>query len=313
MSESIENNAILTLSEEEQAVLKTVLFFDAFDYPLKPSEVHQYAPISMSPLNVLPCLNFMVNHALLFQHGSFFSSSKDAAIGKRRQDANAAAESKLKVARRFASLISRFPFVRSIAITGNLTRGFVMAEDDLEFFIIAKSGRLWLTRAMLQGFRKVFLLNNKHYFNMNYFLDEAQLEVPDKNLFTATQLKTLIPAYNAELFVRFVDANKWTSEFLPNIKPIKVDALSPVSTYPIKATLEMLLNITFGAILNKSYKRSSLSVWKKEKDLSQSAEAILEVGSYISIPLVEKKQQNILEAYSSKSEAFKSQNETNFS
>ncbi len=313
MSKSIENKAILKLSEEEQAVLKTVLFFDTFDYPLKPSEVHQYAPISMSPLNVLPCLNFMVNHVFLFQHGSFFSSSEDVAIGKRRHDANLAADSKLKVARKFASLISRFPFVRSIAIAGNLTRGFVMAEEDLEFFIITKSDRLWLTRAMLQGFRKVFLLNNKRYFNMNYFLDEAQLEVPEKNLFISTQLKSLIPAYNADIFSRFVDANKWTSEFLPNIKPIKVDAVSPVGTYPIKATFEMLLNMTFGAMLNKFYKRSSLRAWKKENNLSQTAEAILEGGSYISTPVMEKKQQNILEAYSNKSDAFKSQHETNFS
>lgn len=311
MADTIDNKVLVTLSEEEQAVLKTILFFDVFGFPLKPSEVHQYAPISMSPLNVLPCLNFIVNHGLLFQHGNFFSLKNDDSIVQKRQVASDSAESMLKVARRFASLISRFPFVRSICITGNLTRGFVVAEDDLEFFIIAKTGRIWLTRALLRGFKKVFLLNNKRYFNMNYFVDEAQLEVEDKNQFTALQLKTLLPVYNAELYEQFIQANTWTAEYLPNMKPAKTTEVVAVKTFPIKATVEAFFNVTLGSMLDKSYRQSSLKQWAKDGSVEERALKLLEPGNYISMPLLRNTQHHVMTSLDKRLEAFKSENKTN--
>ena len=311
MSETTENSALLKLSDEEQAVLNTVMYFDGFGYPLKPSEVHQYAPIKMSALNVLPCLNYMVNHGLMFQQGNFFSMRDDAALVQKRQDSKSASVSMIKAAKRLSSLISRFPFVRSICITGNLARGFVSAEDYLEFFIIAKPGRLWLARALLLGFKKVFLLNNKRYFNMNYFVDSEKLEIPDKNLYTATQLKTLVPVYNAELYQQFVKANEWATEFLPNMKPVSIAGVSALKVFPIRATIEGVFNLTIGGMLNKKYQRGSIKNWKLNCDISAETVAMLDSGSYISIPLVAKTQYNILNAYATNSNAFKSQHETN--
>jgi hypothetical protein len=51
---------------------------------------------------------------------------------------------------------------------------------------------------------------------MNYFVDEAQLTIEEKNIYTATEVATLLPLTGAKTFNQFYTANRWVKEFLPN-------------------------------------------------------------------------------------------------
>ena len=43
----------------------------------------------------------------------------------------------------------------------------------------------------------------------NYFVDSQHLEIEEKNIFTATELATLIPACNKEIYNTLIDTNSW--------------------------------------------------------------------------------------------------------
>ncbi|CUS89258.1 hypothetical protein JGI16_11464, partial [Candidatus Kryptonium thompsonii] len=74
-----------------------------------------------------------------------------------------------KIAQFMAHIIKRFPFVRGIFISGSLAKWNVSTQTDIDFFIITKRGRLWLTRSALIAFKKFFLLNSKKFFLLKLF------------------------------------------------------------------------------------------------------------------------------------------------
>jgi len=51
---------------------------------------------------------------------------------------------------------------------------------------------------------------------MNYFVDETEPEISDKNIYTAIEVATLIPVTGNDAFRKFFQANRWTNAFLPN-------------------------------------------------------------------------------------------------
>ncbi len=90
------------------------------------------------------------------------------------------------------------------------------AASDIDYFIVTQPGRLWITRTLLILFKKIFLLNSKKYFCMNYFVDSQHLQIPDKNIFTAKELYSLIPTYNKEIHHRILLENGWARDYFPN-------------------------------------------------------------------------------------------------
>ena len=63
---------------------------------------------------------------------------------------------------------------------------------------------------------------------MNYFIDEHQPEIIEKNIYTATEVATLLPLYGGEAFGKFYAANEWALTFLPNHQ------MRPVNARPIR-------------------------------------------------------------------------------
>jgi len=82
--------------------------------------------------------------------------------------------------------------------------------------VVAQEGRLWVARTLLMLFKKIFLLNRRKYFCLNYFISEDHLEIDDKNLFTATEIAHIKPLYGERLYRKFVQANAWVKDFFPN-------------------------------------------------------------------------------------------------
>ena len=112
-----------------------------------------------------------------------------------------------KIAQFMAHIIKRFPFVRGIFISGSLAKWNVSTQTDIDFFIITKRGRLWLTRSALIAFKKFFLLNSKKFFCLNYFITDDHLEIEDRNIFTAIEIASVKPIFNLELYLKFLEAN----------------------------------------------------------------------------------------------------------
>lgn len=114
-------------------------------------------------------------------------------------------------------LIRICPFVRGVFLSGSLSKGVNDGDADVDLFIVSAEHRLWICRSILTAFKKSFLLNSKKFLCPNYFVTESHLEIPERNIFTATELTTLRPLYNTPMLKRLLGANlEWVLDFYPN-------------------------------------------------------------------------------------------------
>jgi len=202
------------------SIVKALLYSDIFDYPLTAGEIFQRLSTNHVELaDVEVALARLQASAVVYQKDNFFSLRNESQLFHRRLEGNALAKQMMPKARQRARLISQFPFVRAVLISGSLSKDFANKESDVDFFIVTKEGRLWTTRMLLVIYQKIVLLNSRKYFCLNYFVDERHLVIEEQNTFSATELATLIPVYGYRTYQRLMEANLWTRNFLPNHRP----------------------------------------------------------------------------------------------
>jgi hypothetical protein len=229
---------------ERNSIIKTLLYFDIFDYPLKKDEIHLYCGMAMPESTIARHLQDLTQKDMVFQFNEYYSIQNRRDNVARRVRGNELAARMLPLARRKARFIGQFPFVRSVMASGSLSKGYMDESSDLDFFIVTSPKRLWIARMMLVIYKRLFLLNSHRYFCINYFVTENHLSIEEKNQFTATELATVIPLYNEPVYQRLLSANPWLSGFFPNYVPRQIDH-SHVGGESFKKLLEMVIN-TFG-------------------------------------------------------------------
>ncbi|MBI2268930.1 MAG: nucleotidyltransferase domain-containing protein [Bacteroidetes bacterium] len=257
--------AARALTEKQSAIIKTLLYFSIFRYPLTVKEIYencQHQKITLSETETE--LSKLVQSGYVSQTGQFYYVNNDVSAVDRRIKGNKLAEKYLLKARRYTKLISRFPFVEAVFLSGSLSKGYVDEEGDIDYFIITKPGRLWLCRTLLVTFKKVFLLNSHKYFCVNYFIDSKNLEVPDKNIFTATELVFARPMYNKNLCSDFFEANQWKDNFYPNKPVTNLSTVPLVSDNLLKKINESLFKGSLGEKLDQWCFKFTLAYWKKK-------------------------------------------------
>ena len=207
----------VSATDLEQGILRTLLYFDVFRYPLDASELMTNLPVeNHSGGAFFEALGRLTAAGKIQCTEGYYYMKPDGDIVRRRLAGNRKAGAYMKKARFFSGIMAYFPFVDAVFISGSLAKGYVDTKGDIDYFIIARPGRLWLARTLLVAFKKVFLLNSRRYFCVNYFIDSDNLCIPDQNIFTATELAYAIPMYNPALCESFFNANRWRHRFYPN-------------------------------------------------------------------------------------------------
>jgi hypothetical protein len=136
--------------------------------------------------------------------------------------------------------------VRGVFLSGSISKGYLDEKADIDYFIITEHNRLWIARIFLVFFKKLFLLNSYKFFCINYFISTENLEIEEKNIYTAIELATLIPTYGANIYNSLYNANQWIKQYVPNYPKRDVSNV-PQSRKKISQTIiETLLNNRFG-------------------------------------------------------------------
>ena len=249
----------------EQAVVRALLYFEIFSYPLTANEVFRFAGHGgASEEMVFDKLQNLVEQGLVFSIDAFFLTRNEPEWVARRLECNRRADTFLPIARRTARFIGAFPFIRGVFVSGSLSKHCMSADSDVDFFLITEPGRLWLARTILVFFKKIFLLNSRKYFCVNYFVDSAQLEIEEKNIFTATETITLLPVYGKEWYHSFCKANDWAWQQYPNAGYHSAEGVKEHSRGLIKKTFEWMLGGKTGQWLDEKAMRLTLAFWKKK-------------------------------------------------
>jgi hypothetical protein len=214
-------------------------------------------------------LRHLVVERLIFKFDKYYTLKNDYFLVERRQKGNANAVNMLVTARKVGNLIVRFPYVRGIAISGSLSKNFADADSDIDFFIITTKNRLWIARTLMHFLKKLaFLIKKEHYLCMNYYIDEEDLLIHEQNVYTATEIATLIPLHGDTIFEQFYNANAWTRNFLPN-KCLRLATAKPVKMSMIKKFIEKLFNNRLGNAIDDMLMRITTERWLKKMHASK--------------------------------------------
>lgn len=200
----------------ERSIIRTLLYFDVFDHPLDGPELYEMMDTSPDPDVYRRSLARLAESGYIGHEGGYYfiPNGHSPVVGRlARLDRS---HKFMRIARFMSHLIFQHPFVRAVLVSGSLSKSSIARKDDIDFFIIAEPGRVWICRAFLMLFKKVFLLNSKKYFCINYFIASDALAIPERNLFTATELSFLVPLQNRTMAHAFMEHNAWIRDYFPN-------------------------------------------------------------------------------------------------
>jgi predicted nucleotidyltransferase len=237
----------ITISPLGKSIIKTLAYYDIFDYPLTSEEIfYNLETNHVSLTEVLNEIEKLFNSCLVYKESNFYLLRNKKDFVDKRLAGNELAEKRMKSAYRMSKFISKFPYVRAILLSGSISKGYMEKESDIDYFIITHPNRLWFTRLVLMLFKKTFLFNSRKMFCINYFVDTETLEIEEKNIFTATELATLIPTYGSRLYDELHLKNYWVKDFYPNFPKRNTITISENKSGGFKYLCEKLFNKKIG-------------------------------------------------------------------
>jgi len=242
--------------------LKPLLYFSLFQYPLTEEEIFVFSD-GVSKDEIRAELAILVRDQVIFKIDDFYLIENDRSQVNKRISGNQMAKDIQEKANNVSRLISKFPYVEGVGISGSLSKGYYDDDGDIDFFIITSPKRLWIARTFLILYKKVFLLNSKKYFCVNYFISTNSLEIDEKNRFTATELTTMLPMYGNGSFHSFYEQNKWVNSFLPNKEVAEgLSKLNPIKKPISTRAAEGVLNTKIGDWLDSFFLKITYKKWK---------------------------------------------------
>jgi hypothetical protein len=285
-------------------ILAALAYFDLFDYPITQREISLFLKNSYKQEQIEAALSDLVAERVIYPLEECYSLQDNPLLWRRRRQGNEKAIQMLRVASTVTRVLSAFPFVRGVAISGSLSKNFADEDSDIDLFIITSKNRLWVARTLLHAVKKIsYLFNRQHWFCMNYFVDEAILEIKEKNIYTAIEVATLMPLRGAVAFNAFYESNKWVAAYLPN--HTRDFSLPPrPATNSIKRGFEYLIDNAFGNRLDDFLMQLTAKRWhKKEQQRKKNMRGItmsMDASKHCAKPAPTYFQKQLISKYESK-------------
>jgi hypothetical protein len=258
----------------ERAILGTVLYSDLFDYPLTPGEIaHYLIGIRCDSSGIRARLDGSVwLRERIAQTDGFVTLRGREHLACRREERAKSSEKLWRRARIFIKLLSYFPFVRMIGVTGALSMDNSAEGDDVDVLIVTAPNRVWMTRALTLLLVYAGRIGGKTLCP-NYLLSESVLPLEQRSAYIAHEFVQMVPLYGFDVYGRMRAANHWIEEILPNathpFRP-RSEQRPGLLGRTMKGTLEGLLSGRLGDFLEE---------WEMRRKVKKFLPKALQSGS----------------------------------
>ena len=247
----------------EGCILKTLTYFSIFEYPLTKDELKRFLSPAADPGSFENALARLTEEKIIFKIEDLYLLQDNRELVKRRREGNLRAERLLVKAMKIGKFLSKFPYVRGIAISGSLSKRYAGEKADIDFFIITKASRLWIARTFMHLFKKLtFLTGTQHFYCMNYYLDEKALKLREQNIYTAVETITLLPVCGESMH-DFFAANNWVGEWFADYSLMIKNQQHHVKRSWLKKIFEWLFN---NNPLDNYLMKLTSRRWKKKQE-----------------------------------------------
>lgn len=211
----------------EKAILKTLIYADIFDYPLKVYEIHKWLIGRRATLRQVEgaLARLEEKRKAKIERGYYFLPRRDGLVGKRFRSEKQSLNY-LRKARLFAFVLKVIPWVKLVGISGGLAMKNAQKSDDIDLFIITAKKRLWISRFLTLGLlsltgqrRKKGNMGRKIAGKLcvNVLLEEDKLEQVNKDIYLAHEVLQMRPLwYRDGIYEKYLQDNQWVFKYIPN-------------------------------------------------------------------------------------------------
>ncbi|MBO9683539.1 MAG: hypothetical protein J7502_12870 [Flavisolibacter sp.] len=98
---------------------------------------------------------------------------------------------------------------------------------------------------------------------MIYYIDEEALQIKEKNIYTATEIATLLPLRGIGIFDEFFKSNLWSKSFLPN-HSLRISYVQEAKNLIIKKAVEFIFRNPLGNLLDHLLMKISVYRWNQK-------------------------------------------------
>lgn len=269
--ESVLSPAALT--PLETAAWQAVAYVDVFDYPLTAGEIHRYlenVTATRAEVEEVLANGRLLPHYLAHIGPYYTLTGRESTVAVREVRATIARRL-WPAAHHYGRLIASLPFVRMVAVTGSLAMNNADEGADIDYLIVARNGRVWLSRAFAIA---IVRLAERRGTSLcpNYILAERALEFPDRNLYTAHEVAQMIPLSGLEMYHRVRQINNWTDAFLPNATGLPHQVTNGRAPHHyLRRLAELPLRTPVGHWLETWEMRRKIHKFQQHPDTSEAA------------------------------------------
>ncbi len=210
----------------DACIIRTLSYFDVFDYPLTLHEIKKYLCCKIDCTNE-DFLEIIQSIPIIQVSNGYYYLLGRQEITQKRSERSVISVKKYAKAIIVSKLLSMIPTIEYIGISGSLSMNNAAATDDIDLFFITKKGTLWMSR--LAVVTMLFFLRQKRNKNErnitdkicpNMFMEMGKLKFAKKRRdeYTAheiVQLKTLFD--RGSIYAYFLSKNKWIKNYIYNI------------------------------------------------------------------------------------------------
>ncbi|MEO0562520.1 MAG: hypothetical protein AAF125_10420 [Chloroflexota bacterium] len=268
----------------EEAILRTILYADVFNFPLTLDEIHHFLIYAKTvtrheieqQLGRSQTLNEVVTCC-----SSYYALKGREDLASERATLECTADTLMASAMRHGMWLARLPFVRMVAVTGALAvRNPKDGRDDLDYFLIVEPGRVWLTRGLAILLVRFGRLRGVEICP-NYVLASDRLAQRRRDLFIAREITQMIPIFGHEWYTAFRDANTWATTFQANAdRPLYEQRVLHVTGFwfQMKRAAEWLLGGPIGNALETWEFRRKRAKFRAKMETYAETAAEIEAG-----------------------------------
>jgi len=141
---------------------KMLLYFSNFDYVPTIDEIYEFYPKKVSKSTVGEYLK--KNQKLKIKSQNF---------QKEREKRKRISEHKVNLISTYIKLLSRFPQIKLVGLSGTVAMNNAKVNDDIDLFIITAENRLWTGRLVALMLSQLFNLRRKRSGNIVIASDQA--------------------------------------------------------------------------------------------------------------------------------------------
>jgi len=274
----------------QNSILKTIVYFDLFDFPLTAEEIKDYLYQYKNPLHIKEVkgtLEQMIEAGLIENIKGYYVLNERGQIIETRKNRKFIAEKLWNRTKLYGQYMRAVPFVEMIAVCNNLAYDNVNEQSDIDLLIVIKPGRMWLARliiTLILQFYGVRRHGNKtaSRFCLSFFvttnkLNMGELQINPEDPYLAYWTTLVSPIYGQSVYETFKAENQpWLDNYGLKFNTDTQKHAYVDSTNHVKKFYEWLLGGHIGnaieSLLKKTFKKKTIA---RAKQLGPEANILI--------------------------------------